>query len=82
MNYDPQMFIEVWYVFAIGYFAFCWGLPMLGMLSNRWKDEATGEERSRRYWSGVRFFSGSIHVALVLTVILMWQLNPYLFPAE
>jgi len=81
MNFaDPQQLIEVWYIFAIFYFLFCWGLPMLGMCANKWKDEAEGAERKRRYWSGVRFFSGCIHVSIILTFVLIHFLNPYLFP--
>ena len=77
---NPEIFLEVWYIFAIVYFVFFWGIPMLGMAANKWKDEADGEERKRRYWSGVRFFSGCFHVATVLAIVLMHILNPYMFP--
>lgn len=80
MNFtNPQIFLEVWYIFAIVYFVFFWGIPMLGMSANKWKDQAEGEERKRRYWSGVRFFSGCSHGAVVLCGIIIYFLSPYLF---
>lgn len=79
---NPEIFLEVWYIFAIVYFVFFWAIPMLGMSANKWVNEAARGSalRKSRYWSGVRFFSGCFHVAAVLAGVLMHFLNPYLFP--
>lgn len=77
--WNPELLLNAWLPILCFYFVLCWGLPMLGMLSNRWTNEVTGVEHSQRYWYGVRFFSFSTHLALVLTGLIIWALESYIF---
>ncbi len=78
MNFiDPQRLIEVWWILAIFYFVWCWGLPMLGMLSNPW-----AQESKANYWKGVRWVSATFHISTIIAIALMWYLAPYMFPTQ
>jgi len=65
---------EVWYIIAIFYSVFCWGLPMIGMLSNPW-----AQESNANYRKGVLVVSATFHVSAILAVALFLFLEPYLF---
>ena len=72
--WELQNWLDAWYIVAIFYVFIYWLLPMLGMTGNHW---ATGN--SQRYWQGVRFFAGSMHIALLGTGLLIWALESYIF---
>ena len=75
MNFtDPQRFIELWDIAAITYFVWCWGVPMLAMLTNPW-----AQESKTNYWKGVRVASAALHVSTIAAIALFWYLEPYLF---
>lgn len=78
--FNLELVIAAWPAVLCFYLFICWVLPMVGMTANKWKDEATGAERKRRYWSGVRWFALSFHVATFLAFTLIYFLDPYLFP--
>ncbi len=72
--FDPQLLLETWYIFAIFYFVFFWGMPMLGMTTNPYVKE------HNCYWKGVLTISATFHVSGVIAVVLFWYVRPYLFP--
>ena len=73
---NPQLLIELWYIVAIFYFVFFWGLPMVGMTTNPYVKE------HNCYWKGVVCVAGIFHVSGILAAALMWYLHPYLFPVQ
>lgn len=76
MNFiDPQILREVWWIFAIFYSVFFWGIPMLGMLSN-----PCAQESKENYWKGVRAIAATLHVSGIIAIALLIYLAPYLFP--
>ncbi len=76
MDITTQMLIDGWLPIAVFYFVFFWGLPMVGMTTNPYVKE------HNCYWKGVVSVAGIFHVSGILAGLLMWYLNPYLFPAQ
>ena len=72
--FNPQALLDAWYVVAIAYFIWCWGLPMIGMTTNPYVKE------HNCYWKGVRYVSAMFHVATIAAFTLMYFLEPYMFP--
>ena len=80
---NAQYLLDVVPAIAIFYFIFFWGLPMLGMSTNRWVNEVERgtSERKKRYWYGVRYMSGLFHLSAFLAAALFkFVLYPNLFP--
>ncbi len=77
MNITLQSIMDAWYIIAIFYFVFFWGLPMVGMAANPW-----AQESKVNYWKGVRVVAATFHVSGIVAFTLFWYLSSYLFPAQ
>lgn len=77
--WNLEVLMNAWVPILCFYLVMCWGLPMLGMATNKWANEGTPQENRFRYWEGVRFISFTSHVSLVLVGLLIWALESYMF---
>jgi len=82
MNITIESIMNAWLPISVFYFVYFILCPMLAMSGNRWINKATGAEKRKRYWQGVRWASGMFHIAAVLAGLLLWVLHPYMFPAQ
>jgi len=77
MNITLEMLMNAWLPIIVFYLVWCWGLPMLGLLSNPYAQESRAN-----YWQATRWIVLTMHISTIAAFVLFWYLEPYMFPTQ